>query len=147
MKGEWAARQAAHSPLASAAAFLAGALREQEETARRLNATAEAKEETRRRTAWEKANAVSRVRTTLRTLRRNGRTMLGTEKRRKVAMLTDLADKVGDQLTRSEINQIKAWKARVQRERKPAAELPVRRNHAPEPSPKSDRNRNTDTGL
>ncbi len=36
--------------------------------------------EARRRTAWEKANAVARVRTTLRTLRRNGRTMLGTEK-------------------------------------------------------------------
>ncbi|MGW8485454.1 zinc finger domain-containing protein [Streptomyces sp. NPDC055886] len=131
---------------AAAAAFLAGALREQEETARRLNAAAEAKEEARRRTAWEKANAVSRVRTTLRTLRRNGRTMLGTEKRRKVAMLTDLADKVGDQLTRNEINQIKAWKARVQRERKPAAELPLRRNLAPERAPKSDRNRNTDTG-
>ncbi|XMN04708.1 hypothetical protein ACK8N7_00870 [Streptomyces griseobrunneus] len=129
---------------AGAATFLAGALREQEETARRLNAAAEAKEEARRRTAWEKANAVARVRTTLRTLRRNGRTMLGTEKRRKVAMLTDLADKVGDQLTRSEINQIKAWKARVQRERKPAPELPVQRN--PERSPKLDRVRNTDTG-
>ncbi len=120
---------------AAAAAFLAGALQEQEETARRLNAAAEAKEEARRRTAWEKANAVPPVRMTLRTLRRNGRTMLGTEKRRKVAMLTDLADKVGDQLTRSEINQIKAWKARVQGERKP-----------PERAPKSDRHRNTGTG-
>ncbi|MBW3359451.1 hypothetical protein [Streptomyces sp. 09ZI22] len=131
---------------AAAATFLAGALREQEETARRLNAAAEAKEEARRRTAWEKANAVARVRTTLRTLRRNGRTMLGTEKRRKVAMLTDLADKVGDQLTRSEINQIKAWKVRVQRERKPAPVLPVQRNPDPERSPKPDRDRNTDTG-
>ncbi|MET9771978.1 hypothetical protein [Streptomyces sp. NPDC006415] len=72
--------------------------------------------------------------------------MLATEKRRKVAMLTDLADKVADQLTRSEINQIKAWKARVQRERRPAPELPVRRNLAPERAPKSDRHRNTDTG-
>ncbi|MCD9899071.1 hypothetical protein LUR56_00930 [Streptomyces sp. MT29] len=132
---------------AAAATFLAGMLRKQEETARRLNAAAEAKEEARRRTAREKAEAVVRVRTTLRTLRLHGRTMLGTEKRRKVAMLTDLADKAADQLTRSEINQIKAWKARVQRERKPSApELPVQRNPDPERSPTPDRNRNTDSG-
>ncbi|WP_241838955.1 hypothetical protein, partial [Streptomyces sp. Root1295] len=123
------------------ATFLSGVLREQEEAARRLNAAAEAKEEARRRTARQKAQALEQVRTTLRTLRRHGGTMLGTEKRRRVAMLTDLAAKAGDQLSRSETNQIEAWKARVQRERKtPAHVLPAQKEPAPDPTP--DRGRN-----
>lgn len=129
---------------AEAATFLAGRRREQEEAARRLNAAAEAREEARRKSARQKTDAVARVRTTLRTLRRHGRTMLGTEKRQKVAMLTDLANKAGDQLSRSEINQIEAWKARVQRERKPPAPeqaLPAQRNPAPKPTPAPDRDR------
>lgn len=113
----------------AAATFLSGVLREQEEAARRLNAAAEAKEEARRKTARQKTQALEQVRTTLRTLRRHGGTMLGTEKRRRVAMLTDLAAKTGDQLSRSETNQIEAWKARVQRERKtPHTCFPHRRN-------------------
>ncbi|WP_237725568.1 zinc finger domain-containing protein [Streptomyces sp. W007] len=125
----------------AAATFLSGVLREQEEAARRLNAAAEAKEEARRRTARQKTQALEQVRTTLRTLRRHGGTMLGTEKRRRVAMLTDLAAKTGDQLSRSETNQIEAWKARVQRERKtPAHVLPAQKEPAPDPTP--DRGRN-----
>ncbi|WP_234316552.1 hypothetical protein [Streptomyces sp. NRRL F-5702] len=131
---------------AAAATFLAGKRREQEETARRLNAAAEAREEARRQSARQKTNAVERVRTTLRTLRRHGRTMLGTEKRRKVALLSDLADKAGGQLSRSEINQVEAWKARVQRERKPPAPEqapPAQRNPASERTPAPDRDRST----
>ncbi|WP_331762853.1 hypothetical protein [Streptomyces anulatus] len=125
----------------AAATFLSGVLREQGEAARKLNAAAEAKEEARRRTARQKAQALEQVRTTLRTLRHHGGTMLGTEKRRRVAMLTDLAAKAGDQLSRSETNQIEAWKARVQRERKmPAHVLPVQKEPAPDPTP--DRGRN-----
>ncbi|MCL7382527.1 hypothetical protein [Streptomyces sp. 35G-GA-8] len=104
-----------------AASFLAGMLRQQEETARKLHAAAEAKEEARRRVARQKTEALQQVRKTLRTLRRHGRTMPGTEQRRRVAMLTDLAAKAGDQLSRSEAHQIEAWKARVQRERETAA--------------------------
>ncbi|MFY0510956.1 hypothetical protein ACOMD4_11235 [Streptomyces anulatus] len=63
----------------TAATFLAGVLREHQETARRLNAAAEAKEEARRQTARQKTQALQRVRTTLRTLRRHGRTMPGRE--------------------------------------------------------------------
>ncbi|MFJ6889995.1 hypothetical protein ACIQRC_34820 [Streptomyces californicus] len=131
---------------AAAATFLAGKRREQEETARRLNAAAEAREEARRQSARQKTNAVERVRTTLRTLRRHGRTMLGTEKRRKVALLSDLADKAGGKLSRSEINQVEAWKARVQRERKPPAPEqapPGQRNPASERTPAPDRDRST----
>ncbi|MEV3898151.1 MULTISPECIES: hypothetical protein [Streptomyces] len=36
-------------------------------------------------------------------------------------MLTDLAAEAGYQLSRFEANQIEAWKARMQRERKTAA--------------------------
>ncbi|MFF3734642.1 hypothetical protein ACFYXM_31225 [Streptomyces sp. NPDC002476] len=129
----------------AAATFLAGVLREQEETARRLNTAAEAKEEARRRTARQKTEAPERVRTTLRTLRRHGRTMPGTEKRRRVTMLTDLAAKAGDQLSRSEINQIEAWKARVQPERKtlsPEQAPPAQKKPAPDRTPKPNRDRN-----
>ncbi|WP_405196337.1 hypothetical protein [Streptomyces anulatus] len=105
----------------AAADFLAGMLGQQEETAQKLHAAAEAKEEARRKAARQKTDALQQVRTTLRTLRRHSRTMLGTEQRRRVAMLTDLAAEAGDQLSRSEVNQIEAWKARMQRERKPAA--------------------------
>ncbi|MFB6814330.1 hypothetical protein ACFCV8_07265 [Streptomyces sp. NPDC056347] len=129
----------------AAATFLAGVLREQEETARRLNAAAEAEEENRRRTARQKAEALQQVRTTLRTLRRHGRTMLGTEKRRRVAVLTDLAVKAGDQLPRSEKSQVEVWKARVQREQKtsaPEQALPAQRKSVPDRTPKPDRDRN-----
>ncbi|QYA98270.1 hypothetical protein KZO11_34090 [Streptomyces anulatus] len=125
----------------TAATFLAGVLREHQETVRRLNAAAEAKEEARRQTARQKTQALQRVRTTLRTLRRHGRTMPGTERRRQVATLTDLAATAGDQLSRSEVNKIEAWKARVQRERKtPAHVLPIQKEPAPDPTP--DRSRN-----
>ncbi|MFD5343058.1 hypothetical protein ACFWJY_04635 [Streptomyces anulatus] len=105
----------------AAAGFLAGMLRQQEETAQKLHAAAEAKEEARRRAARQKTEALQQIRATLRTLRRHSRTMLGTEQRRRVAMLTDLAAKAGDQLSRSEVKQIEAWKARMQRDRKTAA--------------------------
>ncbi len=108
----------------TAATFLAGVLQEHQETARRLNAAAEAKEEARRKTARQKTQALQRVCTTLRALRRHSRTMPGTEKRRQVALLTDLAAAAGDQLSRSEVNKIEAWKARVQRERKAPAHVP-----------------------
>ncbi|OKJ48714.1 hypothetical protein [Streptomyces sp. CB02115] len=96
-------------------------LRQQEETAQKPHAAAEAKEEARRKAARQKTEALQQVRTTVRTLRRHSRTMLGTEQRRRVAMLTDLAAEAGYQLSRFEANQIEAWKARMQRERKTAA--------------------------
>ncbi|MGY3676642.1 zinc finger domain-containing protein [Streptomyces sp. TE33382] len=130
----------------AAAGFLAGMLRKQEEAARKLHAAAEAKEEARRRKARQKTEAVQRVRTTLRTLRSHGRSMPETEKRRRVTMLTDLAPTAGDQLTRSETNQIEAWKARVQREREAAAPeraLPAQKKHDPVRPPKTNRDGRT----
>ncbi|WP_187281720.1 hypothetical protein [Streptomyces sp. gb1(2016)] len=119
----------------AAAGFLAGMLRQQQETARKLHAAAEAREEARRKKARQKTDALQRVRTTLRTLRRHGRTMPGTEKRRRVAMLTELAAKAGDQLSRSEVNQIEAWKARIQRERETTA--PQKRAQPGDRTPRS----------
>ncbi|MFB7211080.1 hypothetical protein [Streptomyces sp. NPDC056255] len=130
----------------AAAGFLAGMLRQQEEAARKLHAAAEAKEEARRRKAQRKTEAVQQVRTTLRTLRRHGRSMPATEKRRRVAMLTDLAATAGDQLSRSEANQIEAWEARVQREREAAAPeraLPVQKKAGPVRPPKPNRDGRT----
>ncbi|MEE1812822.1 hypothetical protein [Streptomyces sp. BE133] len=113
----------------AAAGFLAALVREQEEAARKLNAEAEAEEEARRRKAWRGAEAVQRVRATLRTLRRQGRSMSQADKRRRVEQLVEMAAMAGDQLPSREANQVEAWKARVERERAavPERAIPVQK--------------------
>ncbi|MFI9041788.1 hypothetical protein [Streptomyces sp. NPDC053726] len=120
---------AENQTVGAAAEFLAALVREQEEAARKLSAEAEAEAEARRRKAWRGAEAVQRVRATLRTLRRQGRSMSQADKRRRVEQLVEMAAMAGDQLPSREANQVEAWKARVERERAavPERALPVRK--------------------